>query len=457
MLRSNPCSTVASYPPLRENFEESRKPRTSSTSKTSLISVPTSITQTRPSPPTSLTTFGSKCIWTSRREQLPIEIRINLLSQVLTQMDEPSVRARASLYEAVFQRHEQLCKLQREITIKIEAVCARFLPEGLYPLGRTPFINGYSASFYFEIFEAVDNWLKSDLCKKPSHQEMGRALQMCLKNTISLLNLSLEDQKDLDVLATKSLSPSMSKPLKFAKQLLLFIELSKVNQELWLPLLCLNPANKRQCHIILLRLHKIREASTDSPTLWKATLINIGLGALGISTTGTLLCRDFEVFVSQEFLTLDALDLLKGTFESPEKLYETLQKELFAGFSLGETRPLSLSGLCATQTWHFALKDFLKKPAYIQLMRFWVDREAKIIHRHRLLAGHLGHETSFVKIGSPDLEKPETVSYEWLKGRVPFWLPKPSPTFNPLECELPTVCEPLYRLVMAQLSRFIRQ
>jgi hypothetical protein len=105
-----------------------------------------------------------------------------------------STQLSPSLTKALFQRHEELCELQRKITFDIEAICARFLPEGLYPLKRTPFIHGYSASFYFEIFEAVTHWLKSDRCNE-SQQTMGRELHACLKKTIQLLNLALEDQK----------------------------------------------------------------------------------------------------------------------------------------------------------------------------------------------------------------------------------------------------------------------
>ena len=237
-----------------------------------------------------------------------------------------------------------------------------------------------------------------------------------------------------------------------------FIEASKVNQEIWIPILCLNPANQRQCHIILLRLHKIDEAQSLSPALWKATLINIGLGALGILYNKTPICQDFEVLIPQEFLTLEALNLLKNTFESPEKLYEILQKELFRGhFGLGTTRPLSLNGLCATQTWHFALHDFLKKPAYTQFMKFWINQEVKATHHHKLLAGNLGHEASFVEIGYSHPDEEEITSYEWLKGRVPFWLEAPPLMFMPSACKLPTVSESLYRLVMGQLFLFIGQ
>lgn len=406
--------------------------------------------------------FLSRCLTISRNSQLPIDARIQLLSQALLhQPSENSISPLNPLQQILHQEKEHLISLYQRVTIQIEAVCARFLPEETHPIGRTPFINGYRSDFYLEILTNVTDWLECDIKLSPEERARGKELQLCLQRTQLLLSLAVQEQTILDAVTHATQIPLVLSN-NFASQLLAFIEQAKVGEEFWVPLTCLNPHNRAHYHIILLRFHKVTETNPICPTLWKVSIINIGLGAivppdLKEKYSTKAVCQDFEVTISQNLLTLSSLNLLKNTFETPQDLYKTIHETLFNRlWGMGKERAMLTSiGLCATQTWHCLIKDFLKESIHSRLMSFWIAREIQQTRLYKALTGHLGYDRPFLSIGTHcHVATDESVSApcEYPKGRIPYWETRPSPIFTPPPCRLPAASETLYGLVIEKLS-----
>jgi hypothetical protein len=407
--------------------------------------------------------FLSNCLRLSRNRNLPIDARVQLLSRALLQhpSDNP-LNALFPLQHALQQEKELLILQQQTVTIQIEAICARFLPEELHPIGRTPFINGYRCDFYLEILTNVTDWLVGDIKLSPEERIRGNQLETCLQKTRRLLSLAVQEQNILDTIARGGQAPPANElPITFERQLLYFIEEAKLNEEFWLPLTCLNGAEAHY-HIILLRLHKATDATSFSPALWRVSLINLGLGAivppwLKEKHGKENVCQDFEVVIPQNLLTLSSLTLLKNTFENPKKLYGTIFETLFnRHWGLGKERTTFLSiGLCATQTWHVLVQDFLNESIYSRLMSFWIAREVQKTRLQKLLTGHLGSERTILTIGQPPCDGASAgssrPSLEYRMGRIPYWETGLSLAFNPPSCELPAATEALYSLAMERI------
>jgi hypothetical protein len=399
----------------------------------------------------------------STNSSLPVDERINLLSEALLRTQIPDSPESNALKEDINLTRQGLINLHGKLTVDIEGLCARFLLGKLYPLQRAPFNYGYRTDFYFEILNALNRWIESDVTLNKEAQLRAKEVKLCLERMHKLFIQSSQElisddstestasgsliqfiTASLDsLIGEKSIEPA---PLSFETRFLAFLNETKDAQEFWLPLTCLNPFNSQHQHVIILRFHKIKDETSPLDPIWKVSLVNIGLGAVQSSSERNV-CYDIEAQVAQSSINISALNLLNSTFESPQKLYETIQKNVFnSTFKLGKAREMTTEGPCFTQVWHTLLKDFLDEPTYSRFMSYWISEEIRPLYYNKFLAGHLGATSPFINIGSPS-----TVPSHHLKDPAQPW-PTTSQTYA-----IPAVSEELYSTVLNRLQNLLRE
>lgn len=407
--------------------------------------------------------FLFACKLISSNSSLPVDDRIRLLSQALLPTQIPDSAELTPLKQMISLERDRLINVHRKLTFDVEALCARFLSQKFYPLPRAPFNSGYGIDFYFEILNALNRWIESDTDLNKETLSHREEIKNCLERTQKLLakaSRGLVFSDSGTSAASASLFQSITHSLDslvgeapvepdscdFAKGLLSILNETKTDQEFWLPLTCLSSLTGEQHHVVVLRFHKMSEGLAPSESLWKVSLTNIGPGAIQ-PTHERNVCYDIEAIVTQGSINISAFNLLDNTFDTPQAIYEVVQRDVFnLKFELGKARETSAEALCSTQIWHVLLKDCLSDFAYSRFMSFWISEEMRPLYQAKLWAGHLGNTGPLITMSSPS-----AIPSQQLKTASSTW------SGTPKVCTVPGVSEELYNIVMDRLHQLLRQ